>query len=228
MTAGQVVVYTDGSRNDTANMGGCGFVFDRDGAVYEGAWHAYATSSSRAELLAATGAVMYLATGRVPYGELPGGAVSSSPKIVKGWDRPASVAVYTDSMYLVDGFTKWVHGWVKYGWKTKSGSPVKHQDLWVVLHAARMLFDDLEFTHVAGHSGVLGNERADVLARYGSRCASVYGSVPPRVWDHKGPLGLVALGNGHCINMGVGGIHGVELSKDEMGGPPYTNITGGA
>lgn len=78
--------------------------------------------------------------------------------------RPAHVRVTTDSMYVRDGITKWLHSWKKRGWKTADKKPVKNEDLWRALDdAARR--HDIEWHWVRGHTGHPENERADALAR---------------------------------------------------------------
>ena len=73
------------------------------------------------------------------------------------------VAVYTDSKYVIQGVTEWIHGWMKKNWKTASGSPVKNKELWVQLWE-RTQDHDVSWHWVKGHSGHPGNERADGLA----------------------------------------------------------------
>ena len=78
--------------------------------------------------------------------------------------RPAHVRVTTDSMYVRDGITKWLHSWKKRGWKTADKKPVKNEDLWRALdEAARR--HEVEWHWVRGHTGHPENERADALAR---------------------------------------------------------------
>jgi ribonuclease HI len=78
--------------------------------------------------------------------------------------RPCTVHLYTDSIYLRDGVTKWIHGWKKNGWRTADKKPVKNVDLWQRLDAAR-LPHKVDWRWVKGHSGHEENERADQLAR---------------------------------------------------------------
>lgn len=78
--------------------------------------------------------------------------------------RPARVRIHTDSMYLKDGITKWIHAWKKKGWKTADKKPVKNVDLWQRLEAA-IEHHDVSWHWVRGHSGHAENERADEIAR---------------------------------------------------------------
>jgi len=81
--------------------------------------------------------------------------------------RPAHVRLHTDSTYLRDGITKWIHGWKAKGWKTASKKPVKNIDLWQRLEAALERHRQVDWIWVKGHAGHPENERADELARNG-------------------------------------------------------------
>ncbi len=80
--------------------------------------------------------------------------------------RSCAVTVYTDSEYVKNGITTWIHGWKKRGWLTADRKPVKNQDLWQRLDqlAAQHRVD---WQWVKGHAGDPGNERADALANRG-------------------------------------------------------------
>ncbi len=78
--------------------------------------------------------------------------------------QPSRVRLHTDSTYLKDGLSKWIHGWKRNGWKTAAKKPVKNQDLWQALDLACERHD-IEWVWVKGHAGDPGNERADALAR---------------------------------------------------------------
>jgi len=73
-----------------------------------------------------------------------------------------SLTIRTDSRYLIDGFSKWLAGWKRKGWRTASGGPVLNRDLWEALDRARL--PGVPLTHVKGHSGDPDNERCDVIA----------------------------------------------------------------
>jgi ribonuclease HI len=85
--------------------------------------------------------------------------------------RPSRVAVYTDSAYVKNGITQWIHAWKQRGWRTADKQPVKNAELWRRL-------DELAQGHrvswhwVKGHAGDPGNERADALANRGVAAAS--------------------------------------------------------
>lgn len=80
--------------------------------------------------------------------------------------RPAAVTVVTDSSYVKDGLTKWIHGWKRNGWKTAAKKPVKNEELWKRLDAAQARHQ-VSWQWVKGHAGHPENERADELARAG-------------------------------------------------------------
>ena len=77
--------------------------------------------------------------------------------------KPCRVKLSTDSRYVMDGLTKWIHGWRKNGWKTADKKPVKNADLWQRLLAAAAPHR-IEWIWVKGHAGHPDNERADKLA----------------------------------------------------------------
>ncbi|MEQ9316780.1 MAG: ribonuclease HI [Henriciella sp.] len=81
--------------------------------------------------------------------------------------KPSKVKLHTDSTYVKDGLTKWIHGWKRNGWKTAAKKPVKNKDLWQALEAACERHD-IQWIWVKGHAGDEGNERADELARLGA------------------------------------------------------------
>ena len=80
--------------------------------------------------------------------------------------RDCAVAVYTDSEYVKNGITTWIHGWKKRGWRTADNKPVKNQELWQALEA-QVAQHRVQWHWVRGHNGDPGNERADALANRG-------------------------------------------------------------
>jgi ribonuclease HI len=76
--------------------------------------------------------------------------------------RHPDLTIRTDSKYLIDGYTSWIKGWKRKGWRTAAGAPVLNRDLWEALDAARIA--DLPFTYVKGHSGDPDNDRCDAIA----------------------------------------------------------------
>jgi ribonuclease HI len=77
--------------------------------------------------------------------------------------RPCRVTLSTDSRYVMDGLTKWIHGWRKNGWRTADKKPVKNAELWQELLDAAAPHR-VEWVWVKGHAGHPDNERADRLA----------------------------------------------------------------
>ena len=78
--------------------------------------------------------------------------------------EPCGVVLTTDSQYVRQGITEWMAGWLRRGWKTAGGDPVKNRDLWERLHEACRRHQ-IDWRWVKGHSGDPDNERVDVLAR---------------------------------------------------------------
>lgn len=138
--------YTDGACSGNPGPGGWGaLMIARDGnvvvkerALNGGEAH---TTNNKMELMAAIAALEALKTN-------------------------TSVTIVTDSSYVKDGITSWIHGWKKRGWKTAAGKPVKNEDLWKRLEAATQSHD-VKWEWVKGHAGHPENERADELARAG-------------------------------------------------------------
>ena len=87
---------------------------------------------------------------------------------LKALKRPAVVYLHTDSQYLRNGITQWIHNWQRNGWLTASKKPVKNQDLWKALLAA-MKPHDVHWAWVKGHAGHPENERVDKLASEAAR-----------------------------------------------------------
>lgn len=81
-------------------------------------------------------------------------------------EKPSSVTVITDSSYVKDGISKWMHGWKRNGWKTAAKKPVKNEDLWKALDSARDRHQ-VTWEWVKGHAGHAENELADGLANKG-------------------------------------------------------------
>ena len=81
-------------------------------------------------------------------------------------DRASTITVITDSSYVKDGVSTWIHGWKRNGWKTAAKKPVKNVELWQRLDAAQARHK-VTWEWVKGHAGHPENERADALARAG-------------------------------------------------------------
>jgi len=81
-------------------------------------------------------------------------------------DHASTITVVTDSSYVKDGVSTWIHGWKRNGWKTAAKKPVKNVELWQRLDAAQARHN-VTWEWVKGHAGHPENERADALARGG-------------------------------------------------------------
>jgi len=81
-------------------------------------------------------------------------------------ERASTITVITDSAYVKNGVTGWIHGWKRNGWKTSNKKPVKNVELWQRLDDAQARHD-VTWEWIKGHAGHEGNERADELARMG-------------------------------------------------------------
>lgn len=136
-----VDIWTDGACSGNPGPGGWGVLLKSGEHVKELYGGEPATTNNRMELQAAIEALSSL-------------------------KRRCDVTLHTDSRYVMDGITSWIHGWKARGWKTAAKKPVLNEDLWRQL-------DDLNARHdvtwqwVKGHDGDEGNERADELARLG-------------------------------------------------------------
>jgi ribonuclease HI len=134
-----VTIHTDGACSGNPGPGGWGAILVFGGTEKELSGGETPTTNNRMELTAAIEAL---------------GALK----------RPCQVDLFTDSTYVRDGVTKWIHGWKKKGWRTADGKPVKNEDLWKALEAAAEPHT-VKWHWVKGHAGDAGNERADALAR---------------------------------------------------------------
>ena len=142
-----VTIYADGACKGNPGPGGWGaLLVDADGERELFGGEAQ-TTNNRMELLAVIRALE-----AVPDG--------------------ATVALYTDSRYVQQGMTSWIHGWKRKGWRTADGKPVKNVDLWQVLDGAAARHR-VQWHWVRGHDGHAGNERADALANRGVREAGL-------------------------------------------------------
>ncbi|EAQ07764.1 MULTISPECIES: ribonuclease HI [Yoonia] len=138
--------YTDGACSGNPGPGGWGALLiarDGDKVVKERALSGGEadTTNNRMELLAAISALETLG-------------------------RATAITIVTDSAYVKDGITSWIHGWKRRGWKTSANKPVKNEDLWRRLDSA-VAQHQVRWEWVKGHAGHVENERADELARAG-------------------------------------------------------------
>ena len=136
--AERVTIHTDGACSGNPGPGGWGAILsygEHEKELKGGEPH---TTNNRMELMAAISALEAL-------------------------KRPSTVEMHTDSKYVQDGISKWIHGWKRNGWKTADKKPVKNVDLWQRLDAA-IQTHHVKWHWVKGHAGHELNERADRLA----------------------------------------------------------------
>ena len=134
-----LVAYTDGACSGNPGPGGWGVVLRAaNGSERDLSGGEALTTNNRMELTAAIRGLQAL-------------------------KRPCQVILETDSVYVRDGISIWVHGWQKNGWKTADKKPVKNDDLWQALLAAARPHV-VRWHWVKGHAGHAENERADTLA----------------------------------------------------------------
>jgi ribonuclease HI len=134
-----VEIFTDGACKGNPGPGGWGAILrSSDGRERELSGGETPTTNNRMELTAAIEALNAL-------------------------KRPCRVELHTDSNYLRDGITKWIHGWRKNGWRTADKKPVKNAELWQALLDATVPHH-IAWHWVKAHNGHAENERADALA----------------------------------------------------------------
>ena len=134
-----VEIFTDGACSGNPGPGGWGALLRYKGVEKELSGGEIETTNNRMEMMAALRALQAL-------------------------KRPSRVQLTTDSVYLRDGITKWIHDWKRRGWKTSAKKPVKNADLWQSLEQA-IAPHQIEWHWIKGHSGHEENERCDALAR---------------------------------------------------------------
>jgi ribonuclease HI len=133
-----VEIFTDGACKGNPGPGGWGAVIRSGSHEKELSGGEPLTTNNRMELLAAI-------------------------RGLEALKRPCEVTLYTDSIYVRDGISKWIHSWQKNGWRTADRKPVKNAELWQELIAAAAPHR-IDWRWVKGHAGHRENERADRLA----------------------------------------------------------------
>lgn len=139
MTRKTVTIYTDGACSGNPGPGGWGALLQYGGAEKELSGGELETTNNRMELMAAI-------------------------KALEALKESCTVHLYTDSVYVKDGITQWIHGWKRNGWRTAAKKPVKNADLWQLLDSQTRRHE-VSWHWVKGHNGDERNERVDVLAR---------------------------------------------------------------
>lgn len=89
--------------------------------------------------------------------------LTAAIRALEALKRPCRVELHTDSVYVRDGITKWIHGWQRNGWRTADRKPVKNEELWRELLDA-VATHQVRWHWVKGHSGHVENDRVDALA----------------------------------------------------------------
>lgn len=140
----ELFAFTDGACSGNPGPGGWGVLLQaREGDTVvkerELSGGEAATTNNRMELLAAIAALESLS-------------------------RPSEITVVTDSAYVKNGVTQWIHGWKRNGWRTAGREPVKNAELWQRLDTAQSRHR-VRWEWIRGHAGHPENERADALAR---------------------------------------------------------------
>jgi len=136
-----IAIYTDGACSGNPGPGGWGAILRYDSKEKELLGGEAETTNNRMELMAAIEALNAL-------------------------KKPCRVHLVTDSSYVKDGITTWIHKWKQNGWRTAGKKPVKNADLWQALETA-LETHEVTWEWVRGHTGHPENERADALARQG-------------------------------------------------------------
>ena len=137
-----IVIYTDGGCSGNPGPGGWAFVVSENGEIREyRSGGDQSTTNNKMELTAVINALEYAKA-----------------------NGERDVVILTDSQYVKNGITVWIHSWKKNGWRTSSKAPVKNVEYWVTLDK---LNDELnvDWQWVKGHAGIVGNKECDRLVR---------------------------------------------------------------
>ena len=140
-SADLIEIFTDGACSGNPGPGGWGVLLRWRGHEKELYGGVGKTTNNRMELMAAIRGIETLKPG-------------------------SRVVLVTDSAYVRDGITEWIHGWKRNGWKTAAKKPVKNAELWQRLDAAQARHE-VRWEWIKGHAGHAENEKADELARAG-------------------------------------------------------------
>ncbi len=141
-----ITIFTDGSSRGNPGSGGWGAVIvDKiENKIVEFGGREDNTTNNRMELTASIEGLLYI-----------------SSYIKANSDH--NMIINTDSSYVINGITKWINGWKRNGWITKTEEEVMNKDLWQKLLRATE-GKDIQWNYVGGHAGIVGNERCDEIA----------------------------------------------------------------
>lgn len=155
-----IIIFTDGAAKGNPGPGGYGAVITDGQTVREIGGALERTTNNETELKAVVEAI----------------------KVVHKESK--NIHIYTDSKYVVEGATGWVFGWMKNGWKTKLGTDVLNKELWQEL-VSLLQSNSIEWHKIPGHSGLIGNERADTIAStYGEKKSIALFEGPQTEYPH--------------------------------------------
>ena len=143
-----MIIYSDGACSGNPGIGGWAYVlFDGNDTVYEAADFEEQTTNNRMEM---SGVIR---------------AFQELQRLSAKGLQISTIQVHSDSSYVIQGITSWIHGWKKRGWKNMEGKDVANQSLWIELDEAVAPFrQKTQWIHVPGHAGIPGNERCDELS----------------------------------------------------------------
>ena len=149
--AKKIEIFTDGSCLGNPGPGGYAAIlkYKKTEKILSNGY--YKTTNNRMELLAAIVALEQL-------------------------KEACEVQLYSDSQYLRNGITNWIHGWKKNGWKTANKQPVKNVDLWQRLDEL-VKSHHIEWIWVKGHAGHIENERCDIIAKTQAESPSLHDTI---------------------------------------------------
>ncbi len=135
-----IIIFSDGACLGNPGPGGYGTIVAFEEQVIELGGSEKHTTNNRMEITGALEGLKSLQTGSL-------------------------VDLYTDSQYLINGITKWIHGWIKKNWQTADGSAVSNEDLWQDLYKTiQQKRLTINWHYVRGHAGTPANERVDEIA----------------------------------------------------------------
>lgn len=140
----EIEIFTDGSCLGNPGAGGYGAILRYKGNEKELSKGFFLTTNNRMEMLAAIVSLEALT-------------------------MPCQIKLYTDSQYLRQGVTTWIHNWKRNDWKTANKKPIKNKDLWQRLEK-QLSQHEIDWIWVKGHAGHIENERCDELAKAAANC----------------------------------------------------------